>query len=46
MEEAVIATEISPNELWLLVALMLWPLWVIPIAFLVLVRLFGGRRKK
>jgi len=40
------SSEISPNELWVLIALMLWPLWVVPIAFLVLVRLFGGRRKK
>ena len=41
-----IATEIPPGQLWFLIALMLWPLWVVPIAFLVLVRLFGGRRKK
>jgi hypothetical protein len=39
-------SEISPGELRLLVALMLWPLWVVPIAFLILVRLLGGRRKK
>ena len=38
-------SEISPGELRLLVILMLWQLWVIPIAFLILVRLFGGRKK-
>lgn len=38
-------SEISPGELRVLVILMLWPLWVIPIAFLILVRLFGGRKK-
>ena len=40
-----IATEISPGELWVLVALMLWPLWVVPIAVWILFRLFGGRKK-
>ena len=38
--------EISPGELWVLVALMLWPLWVVPIAVWILFRLLSGDKER